>query len=322
MVKILGSNLSATAMSARFPLPTSLNGTQVWFSGVPASLQFVSPDQINALVPSALPDPDSADVIVQSSSGASVAFNVTLVTQPWSKVASYAPGDVVEFDGSTYTAIQAGTGNQPDLSQSFWIPMAPKPVITWQGAWAAATSYAVNDAVAFNGSSYISIQAGSNHGPDVSPAFWTLLARAGLNGATGPPGPVGPSGAAGSSGAPGATGPPGLVWRGIWNPSTTYTVNDAVSYNGSSYICLQAGVNQAPSGNLAVGALAAAYVQLLGSVITSRESRRGWALGCNRCNRSNWPSRTDGIGWTARAGGTTGFELAGTVELRHGLCGS
>jgi hypothetical protein len=34
--------------------------------------------------------------------------------------------------------------------------------LNWQGTWNSTTSYAVNDAVAYNGSSYISIQAGSN----------------------------------------------------------------------------------------------------------------------------------------------------------------
>jgi len=33
----------------------------------------------------------------------------------------------------------------------------------------------------------------------------------------------------------GATGPAGLVWRGAWASATAYAVNDAVTYNGSSY---------------------------------------------------------------------------------------
>lgn len=34
----------------------------------------------------------------------------------------------------------------------------------------------------------------------------------------------------------GAQGPPGLVWRSAYDNSTTYGKNDAVSYNGSSFI--------------------------------------------------------------------------------------
>jgi hypothetical protein len=40
----------------------------------------------------------------------------------------------------------------------------------------------VNDGVAYNGASYISIQAGTNQQPDISPSFWTLLAQQGAPG--------------------------------------------------------------------------------------------------------------------------------------------
>ena len=53
-------------------------------------------------------------------------------------------------------------------------------------------------------------------------------------------GPQGPQGAAGATGATGATGPQGLVWSGTWNNSTQYALNDAVGYNGSTYISLAA----------------------------------------------------------------------------------
>lgn len=46
------------------------------------------------------------------------------------------------------------------------------------------------------------------------------------NGATGPQGPVGPQ------------GPPGTAWQGEWITDNDYIVNDAVSYGGSSYICV------------------------------------------------------------------------------------
>jgi hypothetical protein len=49
--------------------------------------------------------------------------------------------------------------------------------LTWQQSWNGATIYASNDAVQFNGSSYISLQANNqNHEPDSSPSFWSLLA--------------------------------------------------------------------------------------------------------------------------------------------------
>jgi len=48
-------------------------------------------------------------------------------------------------------------------------------------------------------------------------------------------GPAGPQGAAGPAGP---TGSQGLNWRGSWSPYATYALNDAASYNGSTYISL------------------------------------------------------------------------------------
>jgi len=59
-------------------------------------------------------------------------------------------------------------------------------------------------------------------------------------GPQGPIGPVGPTGATGSTGPAGATGPQGppISFQGVWSNATTYTIGDAVFYNGSSYISL------------------------------------------------------------------------------------
>ena len=49
----------------------------------------------------------------------------------------------------------------------------------FQGAWSGATTYQGNDAITFNGSTYISVQnANLNNQPDLSPPFWSLLAAA------------------------------------------------------------------------------------------------------------------------------------------------
>ena len=34
-------------------------------------------------------------------------------------------------------------------------------------------------------------------------------------------------------------------WKGAWNNSTNYVINDVVSNSGNSYICIQAHSNQA-----------------------------------------------------------------------------
>src|SRR5262249_60857933 len=88
--------------------------------------------------------------------------------------------------------------------------------MTWRGPGSGPPAYAVNDAVAYNGTSYFSIQAGTNHQPDTSSSFWTVLAQkgdtgatgaSGATGATGAQGPQGPTGPTGATGAPGASGP-------------------------------------------------------------------------------------------------------------------
>jgi hypothetical protein len=65
----------------------------------------------------------------------------------------------------------------------------------------------------------------------------------GLQGPQGPQGVQGPSGPLGAQGPP---GPPGINNRGSWVSLTQYQVNDAVSYNGSSWIALVPNIDSAP----------------------------------------------------------------------------
>ena len=157
-----------------------------------------------------------------------------------------------------------GTNGLPGLPGIPGVPGAAGPTgpqgLTWQGTWSAATGYALNDAVQFNGSSYISLQAGTGHEPDTSPTFWSLLAQQGSGrsdrerrevtrgrrGANGTNGLPGIPGITGSPRCAGPTGPQGLTWRGTWSAATGYALNDAVQFNGSSYISLQAGTGHEP----------------------------------------------------------------------------
>jgi hypothetical protein len=55
--------------------------------------------------------------------------------------------------------------------------------VNWQGTWSSATTYAINDAVFYNGSSYRSLVASNlNFQSDVSSSQWTLFASAGGSG--------------------------------------------------------------------------------------------------------------------------------------------
>src|ERR1051326_1496620 len=85
------------------------------------------------------------------------------------------------------------------------------PGIVWRGAWSDTTAYAVHDAIAYNGTSYISIQAGTGNQPDTSSNFWSVLAQKGDTGATGLAGAPGPTGAPGLTGPQGPIGPAGDI---------------------------------------------------------------------------------------------------------------
>lgn len=63
----------------------------------------------------------------------------------------------------------------------------------WIGPWSAGRGYVVDEAVSYNGSSYVAVLAGTNRPPDTSPTYWQLLAS---KGDIGPQGPAGSAGAA------------------------------------------------------------------------------------------------------------------------------
>jgi hypothetical protein len=68
-----------------------------------------------------------------------------------------------------------------------------------------------------------------------------LTGPQGLQGAQGTPGPQGPQG---EPGLPGA----GVAWQGEWSNATTYSLNDGVGYQGSSYVSKQDGnTNHVPT---------------------------------------------------------------------------
>lgn len=104
---IFGTNLaSGTGLAASLPLPTSLNGTSIVVGGVSAPLLYVSPGQINAIVPYSLPLNTSVQVIILR--GSSLSAPTTIA------IAAANPG-VFTVDGSGHNA---GTIFNVDFSLS------------------------------------------------------------------------------------------------------------------------------------------------------------------------------------------------------------
>ncbi|WP_188554860.1 DNRLRE domain-containing protein [Edaphobacter dinghuensis] len=125
--------------------------------------------------------------------------------------------------------------------------------MAFRGAYSSTVNYAVNDAVSYQGASYISIAA-ANHGntPGTNPAYWSVLAVQGAAGAQGPVGATGATGPQGASGPQGVPGPAGVAgsvgmnYRGNWGLGVTYQVSDAASFDGSTYLALVSNAGMEP----------------------------------------------------------------------------
>ena len=79
LTSIIGQNLATSTLSASgYPLPSQLAGTSVTFNGFAAPLLYVSPNQINAQVPTGVQSAGQASVIVTTPAGASDPVSVTV----------------------------------------------------------------------------------------------------------------------------------------------------------------------------------------------------------------------------------------------------
>jgi len=111
-----------------------------------------------------------------------------------------------------------------------------------KGTYAGVTAYTVGDFVDYNGASYTCILNSTGNLP-TDTTYWALVASKGDTGATGATGATGSTGATGATGATGTS----FTWLGAYNAGTSYVVNDNVSYNGSSYICILASTGNLPT---------------------------------------------------------------------------
>jgi uncharacterized protein (TIGR03437 family) len=106
-----GENLALRIESATaLPLPTELAGTRVLVNGLPAPLLYVSPTQINFILPSNL-DTGAASIIVSNPKG-NYAFGTSLIT-------TTAP--------SIFTADASGRGDAAALATTDGILYTPAP---------------------------------------------------------------------------------------------------------------------------------------------------------------------------------------------------
>ncbi|ADW68109.1 collagen-like protein [Granulicella tundricola] len=198
----------------------------------------------------------------------------------YSSTANYAVADAVNYGGATYVSLVAGNhGNTPGLSPDDWQAIAAQgtagaagkdgsPGLVYQGGYASAHTYGLNDAVSYLGGSYISLAAGNTgNTPSLAPAFWGVLSAQGAAGAVGATGAsgkdgsvgvAGPAGAIGPAGPAGIAGAAGINFRGGWNGGTHYSVNDGVTFGGATYLAQSSSMNVEPDADASVWAVLAA----------------------------------------------------------------
>jgi uncharacterized protein (TIGR03437 family) len=111
-VTLYGTGLAKSNQTAAPPYPLTLNGVSVLINNKPAPLYFVSPGQLNVLVPFATTGP-TATIVVQNGS-----VNSNPVTVP---VAATSPG--------VYTLDQSGSGGGAILHADYSLVSAAKPAI-------------------------------------------------------------------------------------------------------------------------------------------------------------------------------------------------
>jgi Collagen triple helix repeat (20 copies) len=202
-------------------------------------------------------------------------------TGNYSSTTNYALNDAVSFGGSTYISLVGGNhGNAPNVSPGQWAVLAAQgiagpagaagtagatgaagqagatgatgpqgPPVSFLGGWLVGQSYGVGAAVSFLGSSYVALAASVGREPDLSPAFWGLLAQAGVAG------PAGTTGAAGPAGAAGAVG---MNYRGTWSSLVQYQTADAAVFGGTTYLAQGNSLGMEPDLNPAKWAVLAA----------------------------------------------------------------
>jgi len=105
-------------------------------------------------------------------------------TYAWPKPINVNAGDYIQAAASTGSALVCFYSVYEGSAAAAAVGFTPR------GAWGSGSTYAVNDVVSYNGSSYLAIQASTNQQPDTQTAYWLVLAAKGDTGAGDVSGPA------------------------------------------------------------------------------------------------------------------------------------
>jgi hypothetical protein len=190
----------------------------VSFNGAASTVGTFSNTQIVATLPTGL-TPGTFNLVVTNSQGNSVTFDMTYgATGPQGPAgATGLQGPAGPTGASGLMGPAGATGPQGPRGIT-GAPGAPGPPgangigFTFLNAFDPYATYALNNVVTYNGSSYVAIVPNGPNptgpSPDKDPS-WSLMAAGGTVGATGPAGPQGPMGVQGPQGLLGNPGPAG-----------------------------------------------------------------------------------------------------------------
>ena len=157
---------------------------------------------------------------------------------PWNSSTTYSIGGSVSYKGSSYISLTSNnTNNEPDTSPD-WQLIAQEGATGPTGATGSVGATGATGATGPQGTTGTQGPIGPT-GQQGIQGVQGPIGATGPTGSIGPQGSIGPTGGTGPSGPTGPTGPIGVTWRNAWASGTNYNTNDAVSYNGTSYISLQ-----------------------------------------------------------------------------------
>jgi hypothetical protein len=146
----------------------------------------------------------------------------------YDSTANYALGDVVVFQGSSYTSLVAfNVGQTPALSPEYW------GLLTAQGPAGATGPAGAPGPVGPTGLL-------GPVGPPGEQGQTGAQGVAGQAGAQGIPGDTGVMGLQGPAGPQGVQGPVGLTFMGTYNSSTNYGLGDGVVWQNAGWVSLTA----------------------------------------------------------------------------------
>ena len=189
----------------------------VLFNGTALTVTSFSNTQIIATLPSGIA-PGTFNLTLTNSAGNSVEFDMS-----YGAIGPQGPAGAAGPAGTQGPAGLTGPAGPQGPRGLTGAPGAPGPAgangtaFSFLNAFDPYATYAVDNVVTYNGSSYVAIVPNGPNPtgptPDKNPS-WSLMAAAGAIGPTGPAGPQGPLGDPGPQGLmgnPGAPGPAGPI---------------------------------------------------------------------------------------------------------------